>query len=61
VTWRDAERDPLGEFGDGEAPGRLKLGKYLPVSRIHEQYYCSRLLYREHIQKKRWANLAYFC
>jgi hypothetical protein len=43
VAWRDAERHPLGELGDGEAARCLKLSKYLPVSRIHEQYYCSLL------------------
>jgi hypothetical protein len=43
VAGRDAERDPLGELGDSEAARRLQLGKYLPVSHVHEQYYCSLL------------------
>jgi hypothetical protein len=40
VAWRHAERDPLGEFGNGEAPLRLKLGKYLSVDGIHDKDYC---------------------
>jgi hypothetical protein len=31
VAGGDAEADPLGEVGDGEAPVLLQLGKDLPI------------------------------
>jgi hypothetical protein len=37
---RHAERDPLGEFGDGETPRRPKLGKNLPIHRACSNDYC---------------------
>ena len=40
VARRDAERDPLGELGDGEAPRHLKLSNYLSVNGIHSKDYC---------------------
>jgi hypothetical protein len=43
VARRHAERDPLGELGNGEAPLRLKLRKYLSVNGIHNKEYCRKL------------------
>src|SRR5262249_13797275 len=41
VAGGDAEPGALGEFGDGEPPLLLKLGKYLPVYRVHYKDYCA--------------------
>src|SRR5262249_51801967 len=35
VAGRDAEADPLGQFGKGQPAVALKLRKYLPVNVIH--------------------------
>jgi hypothetical protein len=40
VARRHAERDPLGEFGDGEAPLLLELGKHFSVYGVHDKDYC---------------------
>ena len=36
VAGRDAEPDPFGEFGQGQPPVQLQLGKDLPIDVIHE-------------------------
>jgi hypothetical protein len=37
VAGGDAERDALGELGDGEAARRLKLSKNFAVNHVHEK------------------------
>src|SRR6266700_3735663 len=41
MTRGHAERDPLRQLGDGEPTLGLKLGKDLPVDRIHHEDYCA--------------------
>jgi hypothetical protein len=43
VARRHAEGDSLSQFGDGEAPLRLKLSKNLSINRIHIKDYCGPL------------------